>query len=417
MRTTTKLLQLLLIASAAIALLISPSLSLLNASKIIPALGVIRTDNSWYMNFESASDFQTGTGTFWDNTVSSYGLQFSGNVFEQTPDIVHGGAYSARLAIENPIDDSRRRLHFERDLDSVNDLDIWLEVWYYLPLNFQMNNWINIHRAFTERIFNAAGDATTGFQGGVTLGSYSGWKISNTEYKPAAGVGGPVNGVNVQSLPDTLFRDTIRLGEWFKITTFVHRDLTRGVFRVWLNDVLQVERINIRTIGSDPAEIANIRATQGANKAWVSSGIALYSGDLPNISPKEIRVDDVTLTLGNIPSPVYTLTMQSSPNGTTTPSSGTYTYSSGVSVPLVATPNLGYRFDYWIINGVSNPLNQTSISITENTNVTPVFSLLTEEPPPPVTSQFFTNESIILASVFVGAAVYLQWKEKKRAKN
>jgi len=85
---------------------------------------------------------------------------------------------------------------------------------------------------------------------------------------------------------------------------------------------------------------------------------------------------------GELP-PAYTVTIQSSVNGTTSPPSGTLVYSSGSTMVLTATPNSGYKFDYWLINGQQNLANPASVNITSNVNVTPVFTLKAENPPPP----------------------------------
>jgi hypothetical protein len=70
----------------------------------------------------------------------------------------------------------------------------------------------------------------------------------------------------------------------------------------------------------------------------------------------------------------YTVTIQSSPNGTTTPSAGTYNYSKSSTVALIATPNDGYKFDYWLIDGAVNATNPLSMIITSNVEINPVFT-------------------------------------------
>ncbi len=85
----------------------------------------------------------------------------------------------------------------------------------------------------------------------------------------------------------------------------------------------------------------------------------------------------------------FTVTILSSPNGTTLPTAGTYNYTAGSSVTFNANPNAGYRFDYWLANGVTNTTNPTSIPIASNIFIEPVFSLLQSSPlPPPLPSTF-----------------------------
>jgi len=62
----------------------------------------------------------------------------------------------------------------------------------------------------------------------------------------------------------------------------------------------------------------------------------------------------------------YTLTVQHSSNGTTSPSEGTYGYSSGYNVYMHSTPASGYEVDYWVVD--SNNIGADSPIITMNTN-------------------------------------------------
>lgn len=73
------------------------------------------------------------------------------------------------------------------------------------------------------------------------------------------------------------------------------------------------------------------------------------------------------------PSVQYTLTVQPSINGSTTPSSGPHVYNSGDIVILTATPASGYRFDHWVINGVNQSANPIQFAITANVTVQAIF--------------------------------------------
>jgi hypothetical protein len=63
----------------------------------------------------------------------------------------------------------------------------------------------------------------------------------------------------------------------------------------------------------------------------------------------------------------YTITIQSSGLGTTSPAPGTYSYSSGTTVSITALPANGYQFYQWsgYISGTANP-----VSFTVNSNMT-----------------------------------------------
>jgi len=82
-----------------------------------------------------------------------------------------------------------------------------------------------------------------------------------------------------------------------------------------------------------------------------------------------------------IPSVNYSVVVQSSPNGTTTPTAGTYTYISGSSVTFSATPNSGYQFSNWTVNGTTNTSNPMVQIVNSNLTVIPYFVVT----PPPIT--------------------------------
>jgi hypothetical protein len=73
---------------------------------------------------------------------------------------------------------------------------------------------------------------------------------------------------------------------------------------------------------------------------------------------------------------------------------------------FAASPNSGYRFDQWLINGVSNNANPFNLTVTENVTILPVFSLVPiqslEPEVPPSSNQTIatpTNQSSIPSPV------------------
>jgi len=71
----------------------------------------------------------------------------------------------------------------------------------------------------------------------------------------------------------------------------------------------------------------------------------------------------------------YTLTISATAGGTTNPASGTYTYSAGTTVEVTATPDAGYRFDHWVLNGSpAGSDNPISILMDSNHNLEAVFA-------------------------------------------
>ena len=62
----------------------------------------------------------------------------------------------------------------------------------------------------------------------------------------------------------------------------------------------------------------------------------------------------------------YRLTIRTGGGGHTDPHPGTYTYDAGTTVTVTATPNVGYRFKYWKLDG--NVRNENPISVTMNSD-------------------------------------------------
>lgn len=65
----------------------------------------------------------------------------------------------------------------------------------------------------------------------------------------------------------------------------------------------------------------------------------------------------------------YTLIINSSTGGTTNPQAGTYAYANGSVVEVSATPNTGYRFAYWLLDGY-NVGNRSHLTLTITSNHT-----------------------------------------------
>jgi hypothetical protein len=65
----------------------------------------------------------------------------------------------------------------------------------------------------------------------------------------------------------------------------------------------------------------------------------------------------------------YTLTIQTTTGGNTTPSPGSHVYASGSSVPVTATTNTNYVLDYWELDG-SNVGSANPYTVTMNQNHT-----------------------------------------------
>lgn len=93
------------------------------------------------------------------------------------------------------------------------------------------------------------------------------------------------------------------------------------------------------------------------------------------------RNTEVTAFFEEIPVERYTLTMKAAEGGKTTPTAGTHMYNGDEQVVLTATAQPGYTFTKWLFgDGTEQTANPYTLYITENTEVTPVF---TQDAPQP----------------------------------
>lgn len=89
--------------------------------------------------------------------------------------------------------------------------------------------------------------------------------------------------------------------------------------------------------------------------------------------------------------PVYfTLTIEKSGNGSTTPEAGSYTHQEGTSVDLIAVSDEGWKFEKWVIG--SNEVTESSTRISINANIT--------------ATAYFTLSSSADNSTLLGLTVY-----------
>ena len=266
--------------------------------------------NKQNVDFENDEHFKIGlTAPIWNNSDSFWHLfkEYPAgenpifpkipNLFDPSTDVFHSGKQSAKLSLLSPQSERARRINIQHNLDPENDKHIWLEVWYYLPDNFPVDDWTDLHRAAVERLWD--GDGYEWFQ--ITCEITRQSKISDTEYKIMSNLNhGWVdnNGDGNNDLPDryqVFSKDPIRFGRWFKITTYIYRDPEHGAYKLWIDDALQWDLKHIRTVGILPKRIAEIGDHNTKPKGFLCCGFGLYSGNLPNVSPKFAFYDDITL--------------------------------------------------------------------------------------------------------------------------
>ena len=274
------------------------------------------------VGFDIPEDFLTPESgpEVWASQQSYWTMRDSnstGMYFELATDIVHSGTQSARLALTNPIDYDHSRIHIYHEWgDLVNETDIWTEAWYYFPVDFVVDEWVQFHTALSEKYLTRLGPVHW-LAVGVGFSNTPYYKVSDTEWRLGyTRHQGWIdeNNDKVNDLPPftasdwVRFEDSIKFGEWFKLTTYIHRDRdpTQGIVRMWLNDKLQVD-VRQRTAGFNPLAVdatvwggdgvtlvRDLPRTGGQQRYLFNSGISLYTGDHP-ATPKRIYVDDVML--------------------------------------------------------------------------------------------------------------------------
>jgi len=70
--------------------------------------------------------------------------------------------------------------------------------------------------------------------------------------------------------------------------------------------------------------------------------------------------------------PTYTLTIFQGEHGVASMEAGTYTYQEKEQVTLTATPDEGYMFDHWVVNGEEDANAELTLTMTQNYDVYPV---------------------------------------------
>jgi len=124
--------------------------------------------------------------------------------------------------------------------------------------------------------------------------------------------------------------------------------------------------------------------------ATPSSGyiFSSWSGDISGTAnPINVTMNsDKSITANFVPVPTYTLTTNVIGSGSVSPSGGTYT--EGTVVTLTATPASGWEFDSWS-GDASGTSATTSITMNSNKSVTATFI---EEPTGPITSRIHASD-------------------------
>lgn len=220
-----------------------------------------------------------------------------------------GGKSCALLKLDDPTTDNLRRIHVQKAMP-YNARELIFEASYYLdPSAFYTNTWVNIHRAIEERYPYPNSAQGTWYQ------------IVQNIFRSAGAfrIEVPINNGGGQfldpPLPPRTFlynKSALPENEWFKIRTYVKRDLTNGVFKLWVKDVLEIEHYG-RTMGVTDEKI--LEAEQGllcpdgqTRYGGLKSGLSNYTAVQPaGSAPISVYATDVLIsTDAEIPPPTPT---------------------------------------------------------------------------------------------------------------
>jgi len=136
----------------------------------------------------------------------------------------------------------------------------------------------------------------------------------------------------------------------------------------------------------------SVQATPNANyffDHWVYDGVAKGSQNPITVYVGSSHSLYAVFSLIN-----YTLTIQTTTGGNTSPSPGTYVYPNGTAVGVAATPNMNYVLDYWELGGV-NVGSASPYTVTMNQNRTLKAFFKSSSVPPPLSVTISPSEATI----------------------
>ena len=271
------------------------------------------------------------------------------------------GIYLLRMRIGGT-SDSDRRIHLRHIWNPVGDKDIWVDEWIYFPADFPIDDWTEFLALISERVLDSQDNsivssamtisamaATVNGEHIIQILENSGWTDMATPGSPAGYTWLDPQNLTVPLQPfywgaplserndDLVIYATstnvgIRLGQWNHVVAHIYRPTdvaapktpcdsdAGGFYEVWINDTKVtwnrkrgnipiasgMDRVYTRTCAAYPDKLMGIQVTTGVGagfvhqRAWVESGIDLYSGVFTSpayaIQTKELYFDDVTLS-------------------------------------------------------------------------------------------------------------------------
>lgn len=290
-----------LLVPISLLLLASVSLASQNPFQVISSSGQINMAGLIFVGFENSTDFLVGRDApIWTSDATAWVLQAYPELhFESSTVMTYNGLFAANLTLANPSSEGKQRLEILRDINSSELTDVWLSAWYYIPSGTPVDGFITVHRPIYERLWNTSGYERFQYPVGIVNDT----RVGRPTYrKPVLTVPicqGEVDN-NFDGVNDLIGSQTywdgdfeVPFGQWFRITTYVHRDMTNGIFKLWFNGQLKMDLNPVRTIGILPERINQLYHGTGGNEAYASIGFSLYTSI--EASPKSVFVDNVAI--------------------------------------------------------------------------------------------------------------------------
>jgi len=151
--------------------------------------------------------------------------------------------------------------------------------------------------------------------------------------------------------------------------------------RVRTNAIVAAGKVFVGSPGEDGAHLYAFNLTNGALIWHYTTTGSWKLGCSFAISNNKLFVgSDKVYAFGELAMPpaTYSLTVAATVGGITNPTAGTYTYADGTSANVSATPDTGYQFGHWVLDGSpAGSMNPTSVLMTSNHTLQAVFVQIT----------------------------------------
>ena len=212
---------------------------------------------------------------------------------------------------------------------SLNDWFVWVADWEGVTadLTIDVDNWANIHN-----IANTPGTEI--------------WHVQFNQGLTRSQIDTLIMGGNY-----TLTFDAKAEDDGKEVAVFFGQD--GGAFRNLLDT--EEEGVNVIDLTTDAQSFSFdfVAERFDAMKLGFEGGLSDVGYSISNV---EILLEDIT---------TYDITISVEGEGTTDPEPGTYTWAAGSELELIATPDEGWEFEKWVINGDEITEATTTVTLAD----------------------------------------------------